>query len=121
MHSDGRFLWIKRGPETVLPGYWAAPSGGIEDGESPAETVVREMAEELDIVVRPIRQVWQCPTEDGKITLDWWLAEIESGEPRPADDEVAEVRWVTPQEIHELSPTFADHLQFVDEVWPSLD
>ena len=104
-----------------MPGYWAFPSGGIEDGESPAETAVREMVEELDIVVRPVRHVWQCPTEDGKIMLEWWLAEIESGEPRAADHEVAEVRWVIPQEIHLLSPTFVDHVKFVDEVWPSLD
>ena len=37
-----------------------------------------------------------------------------------ASDEVAELRWVTPEEIHDLEPTFAAHLTFVDDVWPTL-
>ena len=78
------------------------------------------MSEELDIVVRPLRQLWQCPTEDGRYDLAWWETEIVLGEPRPAEDEVAEVRWVTPAEIHELSPTFADDVRFIDEIWPTV-
>jgi hypothetical protein len=79
------------------------------------------MAEELDIVVEPVRSLWKCPTEDGNYDLDWWLAEITSGEPRPAEPAIAEVRWVTPQEIHQLTPTFADDVRFIDEVWQPLD
>jgi NADH pyrophosphatase NudC (nudix superfamily) len=92
----------------------------VDPGEAPAETVVREMAEELGIEVRAIRRVWRCPTEDGGYMLEWWLTEIVSGVPRPESDEVAEARWVTPEEIHDLSPTFADDVRFIDEVWPTL-
>ena len=118
IHDDGRFLWIKRGPDVPRPGYWMPPSGSIEPGESAAEAVVREMAEELDIEVRPIREVWQCPTEDAGYTLEWWLTEIVSGEAKAANAEVADLRWVTRDEIGELSPTFAAHLRFIDDVWP---
>lgn len=120
IHRDGRFLWIKRGPGAVMPGYWAPPSGGVEEGEGPAETVVREMAEELGIEVRALRPVWRCPTEDGGYMLEWWLTEIVSGEPRAADEEVAAVCWVSAEEIHQLAPTFASHMHFIDEVWPTL-
>jgi NADH pyrophosphatase NudC (nudix superfamily) len=92
----------------------------VEDGEMPADTVVREMAEELDVAVRPIRSVWQCPTEDGAYDLEWWLAEIVDGEPRCAEPEVVDLRWVSPEEIHALSPTFSDDVRFIDEVWPTL-
>ena len=104
----------------MAPGYWTPPSGGVEEGEEPADTVVREMAEELDIEVRAVRKMWECPTEDGSYNLEWWLTDIVSGEPRPAEPEVAEVRWVTAGEIHDLSPTFADDLRFIDEVWPAV-
>ena len=113
-------MWIQRGPDARAPGYWTPPSGGVEDGELPADTIVREMAEELGVVVRPVRSLWQCPTEDGSYELDWWLTEIVSGEPRAADEEVAEVRWVSADEIHRLSPTFVDDVRFIDEVWPEV-
>ena len=120
INEAGRLLWIKRGPDVVKPGYWAPPTGAVEPGESPEEAVVREMAEELGIVVRPIRPVWQCPTEGAGYMLEWWLTEIEDGEPRPTSAEVAEMRWVTPEQIHELTPTFPAHLEFIDEVWPTV-
>lgn len=121
MHADGRFLWIKRGPRVRKPGYWTPPSGALEPGETPQQALVREMAEELGITVRPIRSVWQCAAEDADFQLDWWLVDIESGSPHPVDEEVAELRWVSAADIHDLSPTFASHLTFIDEIWPSID
>lgn len=121
IHSNGRFLWIRRGPGVVKPGYWMPPSGTIEPGESPPEALMREMREELGIEVLPLRRVWRCPTEDATHMLDWWLAEIVSGEAVRASDEVAELRWVDADEIHELSPTFDSHLEFIDAIWPTLD
>lgn len=34
-------------------GNWALPGGGIESGESPAEAAIREIREELGIVIEP--------------------------------------------------------------------
>ncbi len=79
------------------------------------------MREELDIEVRPLRSVvWHCPTEDGSYDLDWWLAEITDGEPRCAEPEIAELGWFTADELGALSPTFADDLRFIREVWPAI-
>lgn len=120
IYEDGKFLWIRRGPDVPKAGYWMPPSGSIEPGEAAAEAVVREMAEELDIEVRPIRELWRCPTEDGGYILEWWLTEITSGEARIANTEVADLRWVTRDEIGQLSPIFAAHLHFIDDIWPSV-
>ena len=79
------------------------------------------MREELDLEVRPIRSVWQCPTDDGNYDLDWWLAEIVSGEPRCAEPEIAELGWFTPEALEQLSPTFEDDLRFIREVWPAVE
>lgn len=32
--------------KTAVPGMWGLPGGGIDDGENPAQTVIREVAEE---------------------------------------------------------------------------
>ena len=42
--GGGRMLVIRRGPDSMLPGYWSPPSGRIEPGESQHEAVIRESA-----------------------------------------------------------------------------
>lgn len=52
---DGKLLLlhrIKNGEE-----YWVVPGGGVEDGESYEETVVREMQEEVGIQVKPLKEI----------------------------------------------------------------
>lgn len=45
--TTGRVLLTLRSSEVLEPGTWGIPGGRCEDGESPAETAVREMREEL--------------------------------------------------------------------------
>ena len=44
-----KFLLCKRSPDNSLPNIWSVPGGGIEDGEKPKETAIREFYEETDI------------------------------------------------------------------------
>ncbi|MEV7548777.1 NUDIX hydrolase [Amycolatopsis sp. NPDC089917] len=48
---DGKFLFIRRRPGSFLGGRWELPGGTVEPGEPPAETVVREFAEETGLTV----------------------------------------------------------------------
>jgi 8-oxo-dGTP diphosphatase len=120
LRKDGRVLVIKRGPGVILPGYWCPPSGRIEPGETQEQAVVREVAEELGLVARPITKVWECATDDGDFTLHWWIAEADHYELRPDREEVAEVRWVTADEFLELDPTFVGDRDFFVSVLPAL-
>ena len=47
--ADGRVLISERPPGKQLAGTWEFPGGKVEPGETPEETVVRELAEELGI------------------------------------------------------------------------
>ncbi|RSM71701.1 7,8-dihydro-8-oxoguanine-triphosphatase [Amycolatopsis sp. WAC 01375] len=49
---DGKILFIRRRPGSFLGGHWELPGGTVEPGERPAETVVREFAEETGLTVR---------------------------------------------------------------------
>ncbi|EME61622.1 NUDIX hydrolase [Amycolatopsis decaplanina] len=49
---DGKILFIRRRPGSFLGGRWELPGGTVEPGEPPAETVVREFAEETGLTVR---------------------------------------------------------------------
>ncbi len=121
LRKGGRVLVIKRGPEVLLPGYWCPPSGRIEPGETQEQAVVREVAEELGMTATPVAKVWECPTDDGEFTLHWWIADVEDHELHPDPREVAEARWVTPDEFLALDPTFVGDHEFFVRVLPALE
>lgn len=114
-------LVIKRGPEVLRPGYWCPPSGRLEPGETQEEAVVREVREELGVDVAPVAKVWECPTDDGSFVLHWWIADVsEDADLVPDPAEVAEARWVTPDEFLGLDPTFAGDRTFFQQVLPGI-
>lgn len=116
-----KFVAIRRGPATVFSGYWAPPSGRLEPGESQAQAVAREMAEEIGLDVVPLAKVWECPTEDGLYTLHWWSARpLDERAFVPQPGEVSEARWVSAAEFLALAPTFEADREFVETVLPSL-
>lgn len=120
LRRDDQVLVIKRGPKAILPGYWAPPSGRIEEGESQEQALTREIEEELGLKATPIAKVWQCTTDDGDFVLHWWTVETDRDELRPDLDEVAEIRWVTAKEFLDLEPTFTGDQEFFKDVLPSI-
>lgn len=50
--ADRRVLIAQRPEGKQLAGLWEFPGGKIEPGERPEETLIRELAEELDIRVK---------------------------------------------------------------------
>jgi 8-oxo-dGTP diphosphatase len=49
--ADGRVLIAQRPEGKAMAGLWEFPGGKIEDGERPEQTLIRELKEELGIVV----------------------------------------------------------------------
>lgn len=52
LRGDGSVLLAQRPTGKAYAGYWEFPGGKLEDGESPRDALVRELREELGIVVR---------------------------------------------------------------------
>jgi 8-oxo-dGTP diphosphatase len=49
--TDGRILIAERPVGKPMAGLWEFPGGKVEDGERPEQTLIRELREELGIVV----------------------------------------------------------------------
>ena len=49
--ADGRVLLAERPAGKTMAGLWEFPGGKVEPGERPEQTLIRELNEELDVVV----------------------------------------------------------------------
>jgi 8-oxo-dGTP diphosphatase len=97
--GNGRVLLTRRPDGKHMGGLWEFPGGKIEDGESPADALVRELAEELGvtIAVGPPMTFAVHEEPELRILLLFYSAEIVGGE--PCGDEGQAIAWVSPREL----------------------
>jgi 8-oxo-dGTP diphosphatase len=93
---DGRrLLAAQRSEPAHLAGGWELPGGKVEPGETDDQALLREIREELGVVIRIGQRVGgDWPLKPGAV-LRVWIATIVSGEPAPLEDH-AELRWLQP-------------------------
>lgn len=84
--EQNRLLVFARQRQTHILGkvlrYYSIPGGGMESGETPEQTVVRELYEEMLIDIEPLSLIAHQIDEDGQREQFYYLARIVSGTPR---------------------------------------
>ena len=108
---DRKILICQRRQEDRLGGYWEFPGGKQEPGESHQQCLTRELAEELQIRVRPIEplEVMEHDYPDVRVRLHPYLCEHVEGEPTPLACQ--QVHWVAPADLPAYRfPPANDHL-----------
>lgn len=109
LRRQDRVLVARRPMDKLLPGMWEFPGGKIEPGESPAEALHRELAEELQCTIEIERTLPAFRHE-----YDWcivelhpFLAKLAPESPEPHAVEHLELRWLTGPELLALAPDMA--------------
>lgn len=89
---------------------WTFPSGTVEINEKPEDTVVRETLDETGYKTRVIQLINKKDHPQFPVHVYYWACElIDDKQYEPKEpDEIAEVRWVNPNEIPSLFTTNLD-------------
>jgi 8-oxo-dGTP diphosphatase len=98
--AAGRVLISERLCDGPFDGLWEFPGGKIGAGETAADALTRELAEELGITVTSAQPFMELHHEypDRTVDLEFFLVSDWQGE--PAGLEGQSVRWLTPSELN---------------------
>ena len=107
----GRILLVRRAPGKEFGGLWCCPGGKVDAGETPARALVRELREEVRLIVLqgmvtgPVRvDRHDPPVVRVPCTLSFFRVEDPAGEP-VAEEPGTEVGWFTASELEALPQT----------------
>jgi 8-oxo-dGTP diphosphatase len=107
IERDARFLVTRRQPGVHLAGYWEFPGGKCEAGESHADSLRREVREELGVDATVHEELLTATHEypERVVELHFFRCTI-AGEPAPALGQ--DMRWATRGELGTLAFPPAD-------------
>ncbi len=105
--TDGPRVLLVRRLAVPRIGFWALPAGYMDADELPEDALVREIAEETGIAVRPVELLGVAPlagwAERRGILLLYRAEPVEAGDAAQAapaaGDDVSDVRWFEPDAI----------------------
>ncbi|MCQ4621880.1 (deoxy)nucleoside triphosphate pyrophosphohydrolase [Corynebacterium sp. CCUG 70398] len=120
---NGTVFAAQRGPGKALAGKWEFPGGKIEPGETPEESLARELKEEwlIDATVGPHITTTNHKYDFGTVRLSTFQCAL-TGDQEPTLTEHAESRWVPIDELDSLdwAPADVPAVEMIVQAWEQL-
>ena len=107
VNQQGQYLLSQRHPKKQYPLYWECTGGSVLSGETSLQGAIREVKEELGILLTPGSEKLNLFRADGKMcrifTMFWLFhKDIKIEEMRLQETEVVDVQWVNPDKLFEM-------------------
>ena len=109
LQKEDKILIARKKQGKPLAGYFEFPGGKIEEGETPEESLIRELMEEMIIKIAVKEYIGESVYDYGNnkvISLLGYTAEIIDGEIKLSDHDIYE--WVTLEQINNYKIAPAD-------------
>ncbi|WHY20268.1 8-oxo-dGTP diphosphatase MutT [Paenibacillus sp. G2S3] len=114
-NEEGQILIARRRQGKSQAGLWEFPGGKIEQGESIADCLQRELQEEMGIMILPYESFGMNEHNYGELTIQLiaWKAQYQGGVIDLVDHD--EYRWMFPAELGQFKFAPAD-IPFVERL-----
>ena len=109
LQKEDKILIARKKQGKPLAGYFEFPGGKIEEGETPEESLIRELMEEMNIKIAVKEYIGEIIYDYGNdkvISLLGYTAKIIDGEIKLSDHDIYE--WVTLEQINNYKIAPAD-------------
>jgi 8-oxo-dGTP diphosphatase len=108
--ADGRVLLAQRPEGKTLAGLWEFPGGKVEPGETPEETLIRELREEIGIETKvaclaPLTFASHT-YETFHLLMPLYICRRFEGTPHPREGQA--LKWVRPKQMRDYPMPPAD-------------
>lgn len=109
----------KRGPGRALEGFWEFPGGKVEENETHEETIIREIKEELNSTIKPIKYIGKVEHEytnlesPFSITMYGYICKLIEGELTLSEHTAKQ--WVEKNKLKDIDFAEAD-IPFIDMI-----
>lgn len=107
LEEENKILLLRRANTSWMEGFYNLPAGHVEEGETPTQCAIRELKEELDIVVsekdlRYTKTLFRTGKNDDTARVDVVFAVKNwKGEANNKETSFDELRWVSRNELPE--------------------
>lgn len=118
-NDQGKYLFVKPSDYKDFGEFqdaWYPPTGHIKEGESVEDCLRRELKEELNLDIEPVKEISRWTQDVKGETAFWWECRATSYDIKP-NYEISEYGWFSPNEVGKIK-TWPSTIRFFEKfIW----
>lgn len=115
--KDDKILMVQENKDSKK-GKWNMPAGKLEDNETVIDAAIRETKEEtnIDVKINGLIAIQENISQIGQLIILYFFGEYISGEIKFDSNEIANVKWMTKEEIKKLDKNIIRGGETIDDI-----